>query len=199
MNVKLDAVTPDPERIIERAGRNCYGNTKRDSSIIQRWIKSGHLTTIEHASATFRISGVSRALMAQLTRHRIASFSIRSQRYCKENNFGYVTPEDITNNVKAAEIYTLIMQQINIAYNELMECGIDKEDARMVLPNAAETEIYMTMNFRELRHFFELRCSKEAQSEIRDMSKKMLDILYPIAPNVFQDLYWKYNTIGITQ
>ena len=193
MKIELLSHTPDPEKVIEIAGRNCYQSKVGDNTIIQRWIKVEHFSLLEHASATFRLSGVSRSLMAQITRHRIgASFAIKSQRYVNENDFDYATPTKIINNEQQKEVFESTMLLINIAYKRLIELGAKKEDARAVLPNATATEIVTTMNFRELRSFFKLRISKHAQKEIRDVAIEMLFQVVKIAPNVFQDVVDNY-------
>ena len=188
--IELLSVTPDAEKIIEMAGRTCYKSECGDPSIIQKWIKSGHLSVIEHASATFRASGVSRALTHQLVRHRVASYSQESQRYVEQKSAKFICPESVIANPALFEIYNGCIDRIQKAYAELVKFGIPKEDARYLLPNATQTEIVFTMNFRELRHFFELRCDRHAQWEIRDMAKKMLAMMIKIAPNVFGDMKW---------
>lgn len=187
MNVELISITPNCEEVIEQAGRTCYQSKVGNPKIIQAWIKSGHESVIEHSSATFKINGVSRSLTHQLVRHRISSFSQQSQRYVKENGFEYVTPSSIKNS-KYNEDYNLLMSSIQTFYDNMVKEGIKKEDARFILPNACTSEIVFTMNFRAMRNFFKLRLDKHAQWEIRNMAGLMLDIIKPLAPNVFSDI-----------
>ncbi len=196
MEVQIVAFTPEPELLIENAARVCYDSfDKRSLSshvhIIEHLIKSGHESVLEHASATFRVQDVSRALTHQLVRHRLASYSQRSQRYVKETEPNYVIPPSIVSyktNATAIHIFNNCMEQCWIAYDKLLKMGIKGEDARFVLPNACCSEIFITMNFRELRHFLKLRTSKHAQWEIRDMAKEMYNQLIRIAPTVFADI-----------
>jgi thymidylate synthase (FAD) len=194
MKVELIAITPNCEKVIEEAGRTCYLSLDKitegsHESFIQAAIRRGHESIIEHASATFRVSGVSRALSHQLVRHRIASYSQQSQRWVNEDMFEYVTPVSILDHTEdnVQEVYKNIMKQIQDGYKYLRDHGIPKEDARFVLPNATHTEIVLTMNFRAMRNFFRLRLDKHAQWEIRDMAGRMLKIVKQGAPNVFLD------------
>jgi thymidylate synthase (FAD) len=171
----------------------------------------GHYSPIEHVTFTFAIEGVSRALSHQLVRHRLASFSQQSQRYVSENNFQYIIPPSVAKSQKANEIFLETMDYINNSYckirkliqeeftNELKKQGMSEkkavnaaeklanEDARFVLPNACETKIVVTMNARELRHFFSQRCCERAQWEIRELAYQMLCLVKPIAPLLFTD------------
>ena len=188
MIVELISVTQDAERIIEEAGRTCYQSPPGNPKIIQAWIKAGHESMIEHASATFRVSEVSRALTHQLVRPRLASYSQQSQRYVNEKQFGYVIPDSIKEaGLAVQQLFVDAMVRAQDAYNMLRMEGIPKEDARFVLPNACHTEIVITMNFREYRHFFKLRTDKHAQWEIRKMANIMATLLKSQAPNVFFD------------
>lgn len=194
MNVELLSITPNSEELIERACRICYNsecNPETRDSFISGIIKRGHESVIEHASATFEITGVSRALTHQLVRCRLASYSQKSQRYCKEGQFDYVIPPSIQG--LDAAYFNTTMRNLQKVYNDLIQLGIKAEDARFVLPNACCTEIVMTMNFRELRHFIELRADKHAQWEIRELAKQILDILFLHAPNIFKDLKEKFD------
>jgi len=190
MKVELITITPDCESVIEEAGRTCYQSKPGDKTIIQRWIRAGHLSILEHACITFRISEVSRALTHQLVRHRTFSFSQQSQRYVREDGFDYVVPDSIKNhpNELVLASYTAIMEAIQNTYNEYIKDGIPKEDARFLLPNACHTEIVVTADFRNLKHFFGLRLDKHSQWEIRAMANKMLGIVKPLAPNCFYDI-----------
>jgi thymidylate synthase (FAD) len=197
MLVKVINITPDCETVIEKACRNCYQSEENEQTrrqFIESVIKRGHESVIEHATATFEIRRVSRALTHQLVRHRIASYSQRSQRYVNEKQFDYIIPESIetSKNPMLKERYHMLMNQIQSAYEVLSHYGVKKEDARFVLPNACCTDIIVTMNFRALRNFFRLRCDKHAQWEIRKLALTMLEILYNEAPSVFGDLKEQY-------
>lgn len=146
----------------------------------------GHGSPFEHVTFTFGIEGVSRALTHQLVRHRIASYSQKSQRYVTENQFGYVIPDTIKNNNDMLEAYDKLMAQIQEFYDIAVENGVPKEDARYVLPNATETSIIVTMNARSLFNFFAHRCCTRAQWEIRLMAHKMLQLVKEVAPETFK-------------
>ena len=201
MKVELLSHTPAAEEVIELAARTCYdsksGSKERRDKFLQGIIKSGHTSVIEHASASFRISGVSRALTHELVRHRIGfSYSQRSQRYCSEDGFQYVTPDSIQNHSRTSfETFNNVMKECEKAYKELIGIGIPKEDARFVLPNACCTEIVVTANFRAWRNFLSLRLDKRAQWEIRFLARKILEHLYELAPAIFVDLYSTYISV----
>ena len=198
MQVELLYHTPDPERAIATAARLCYAPVgakelmetmppERVASVLSTIMAGGHFSTLEHVSYTFAIDGVSRALTHQLVRHRLASFNQQSQRYVKfKEGIEVIKPDTIAKNEKANALFDSAMQVAEQAYADLVELGIPAEDARFVLPNAAETKIVVTMNVRELLHFFELRCCKRAQWEIRELACKMLDLVRPSAPFVFK-------------
>ena len=197
MKVELVTYTPDAEKTIERAMRICHGGDMApdgttNKTFIQGVIKLGHESVIEHASATFKISGVSRSLTHQLVRHRLASYTQESQRYVKKLDFDYVTPDSISDKPELCEKYDDLMIKINELYKLFIDAGIKREDARYMLPNACTTSIWVTMNFRELRNFFKLRCDAHAQWEIRDMTKTMLKLCYDRFPIIFEDLYNQY-------
>lgn len=174
MEVKLTRVTQNPVDAIEEAASNCYDSEPSGGRIMKACYRSGHHSVLEFAQFTFHITGVSRALLAQLTRHRIASFAVRSQRYCSEDGFEYVIPPSIKNrNEEVEDLYKDIMQQIQVAYKELQLMGVPNEDARMVLPNACATTLELSMNGRELIHFFNERMCTRAQWEIRALAYKM--------------------------
>ncbi|MDO7788948.1 FAD-dependent thymidylate synthase [Desulforamulus aquiferis] len=210
LKVRLLKHTPEPEKTIAMAARLCYSPSKIDDlaesvagkdqqAFIAKLLEMGHLTTIEHVSFTFGIEGVSRSLLAQITRHRIASFSVQSQRYVgetrdqnRQGSFEYVVPETIfalgTEAVKEFEEQMSQIQQWYDGWVEKLGGGREAyEDARFVLPNAAETKIVVTMNARELRHFFNLRCCQRAQWEIRRLAEEMLNLVKEAAPTVFAD------------
>lgn len=193
MKVEIITHTPEPELVIEQAARTCYdsgdkicqGSAER---IIKSCIKRGHLSVLEHASATFRISGISRVTSHQLVRHRLASFCQQSQRYVNQADNYMIIPESIANNDNAFDFINGWENSAKEAYSELIKLGIPQEDARFILPEGMATEIVMTMNFRELRTFLTLRLDKKAQWEIRQLAEKILDELVKIAPNCFNDL-----------
>jgi len=193
LKVELLFITPDSERLIELAGRVAYqsfhrlkeGSEKEFVRIIRR---SGHHSVLEHAYATFRISGISRACSHQLVRHRLCSFTQKSQRYVDEKDFSYVIPPSVEESEEAKKLFEEFMESARNTYVRLKELGIKNEDARYVLPNAAETEIVLTANFRELRHIISLRKDKSAQWEIRKLAHEMLRLLKEHAPSVFEDL-----------
>ena len=174
MEVKLLRITEEPVMAIEQAASTCYDSEPSpEGKTMNFCLKSGHTSVLEHTYFTFEISGVSRALLAQITRHRIASFSVRSQRYCSEDGFGYVVPKTIKDNAAASTIYEKTMERIRNNYKVLQELGIPNEDARMILPNACETVIVMSMNLRSLMNFFNERLCTCAQWEIRECALKM--------------------------
>ena len=174
MKVTLTRVTENPIRAIEEAASNCYDSEPTDDGrIMKACYKSGHHSVLEFADFTFHIEGVSRALLAQITRHRVASFAVRSQRYVKEDNFGFVTPKTIKANTDALLEYISLMEQCQHTYRHLVEYGVPAEDARFVLPNACETVLEVKMNGRELIHFMNERLCTRAQWEIRELAQKM--------------------------
>ena len=210
MNVKLTRITGDPILAIEEAASNCYDSVpSSNGKIMEHCIRSGHTSVTEFCTFTFHIEGVSRALSHQLVRHRIASYSQKSQRYVKEGQFEYVIPPEIENIPEAKKLFIKTMECDQMIYNNLVEILTKKhfedmvaqridenkakqmaekkaaEDARFVLPNACETKIIMTMNIRSLLHLFEERCCSRAQWEIRDMANEMLKICKGISPNLF--------------
>jgi len=190
--VTLLAVTPRAEKLIEEAGRTCYLSFDKmddtsEANFIRRCIKNGHHSILEHASASFRVRGASRAFTHQLVRHRVASFSQQSQRYVSEDEFNYVVPPDIQANPEASALFDGFLENARLAYRRLRELGIKKEDARFVLPYALESEIVFSANFRELRHVFALRCARGAQWEIRSVCLAMLRVMKAEAPSVFGD------------
>jgi len=200
IKVKLIGYTKDPEQNVTAAIRQCYSpvganeiKKKVDKGTIERLIKqvlgSGHTSTIEHASFTFAIEGVSRALTHQLVRHRMASYSHQSQRYVdlSKNKLIYITPPTITGNKDIEKEYKKTMKLIEKQYKKMIELGIKPEDARYILPNACETKIVVTMNARALHNFFRERCCTRAQWEIRQLANLMLSEVRKVAPNIFQN------------
>ena len=190
VEVKLLAVTPDSQRLIETAGRLCWNTQDKTGTApgrIQRWIGIGHESMIEHACATFYIRA-SRVLTHELVRHRLASYSQRSQRYVKEIEPSYIEPPDIKSEEAAHEQFEGLMKTCWQAYRELLAKGIKAEVARYVLPNACETQIICTWNFREIRHIIKLRTSKRALPEMRAVAGEIRRIVKEVAPQVFEDL-----------
>ncbi len=193
MRVELLALTQylrgtgTPEELIEHAGRVCYrSETHGDSgAFIRARLRDGHESIIEHAAATFELSGISRACSHQLVRHRLASYSQESQRYVDMAAPEWVLPEAIVNDADALALWEAFAAQVKETYRALRARGVRKEDARFVLPNAAATRIVVTMNFRELLHFFRLRITPEAQWEIRAVAVEMLRQLAPHSPAIF--------------
>lgn len=203
LSVRLIASTPDAVRVCAMAARTCYSGLSFDelydkvhredpAPFLKGVIRSGHLSVLEHASFTFYVSGVSRSLLAQLTRHRIASFSVQSQRYVSlKDRFSCVVPPRIRAlGPEKEQEYLRQMDQIGQWYEGWQDAfGNDpgaNEDARFVLPNACETRLVVTMNARELRHFFSLRCCERAQWEIRELATRMLALCLSAAPELFE-------------
>ena len=192
MKVELLFITPDAEKLIETAGRTSYLSFDKqgkgtEKAFIRMLIKNGHLSVLEYVYATFRISEVSRAFTHQLVRHRLCSFIQQSQRYVDESNFNYIEPESIRNNPKAHSVFTESISEAKKVYSELQRLGIKNEDARFILPNAIESQIVVTANFREWRHIIGLRGGPNAQWEIRKVAIEILRILKKYASPVFED------------
>ena len=192
MQIELLAITPNAEKIIEQAGRTCYRSCAKAKSgsekdFVHRIIANGHHSVLEHAYATFCITGVSRSLTHQLVRHRLCAFSQQSQRYVNEANFNYVIPKSIAHNPETQRLFTNFMSEAKDLYRKLQELGIKNEDARSVLPNAVQSTIVLSANFRELRHIFCVRCNKKTQDEIRRCCLTMLKIMKKESPIVFED------------
>lgn len=192
MQVRLVRHTIDPEELAGQAAALCY-NGKNPRRSLDIALDGGHESVVEHATFTFLVEGVSRTMLAQLTRHRLASFSVQSQRYVSyEKGFGYVIPPKIIALGEADVLeYKRQMQQMHEWYcqwqKKLGKGEESNEDARFVLPGACETRLMMTMNVRELRHFFSLRCCTRAQWEIRAMAQEMLKLCKEVAPALFAD------------
>jgi len=193
MKVKLLSYTQDGEELIEYAGRVCHkSKMSGDPGKFIRWlIGVGHGSVIEHAVATFEFSGISRACSHQVVRHRLASYSQESQRYCDTSEFIPVIPDSIKEGKGARCFYEGIMV-IKALYKQLRVMGVSKEDARFILPNATPTRMVMTANLREWRHFIKVRADSAAQWEIQAVAKEVLKELYDHFPNVFRDLYVRF-------
>lgn len=199
MNVELLQYPDNPERAVATAARLCYAPVgakelmetmppERVQSVLSTIMKSGHFSTLEHVSYTFAVDGVSRALTHQLVRHRLASFNQQSQRYVKfTEGVETVKPDTVSRDEEANRIFDEAINAVLEGYQKLLDAGIPAEDARYLLPNAAETKIVITMNIRELLHFFSLRCCNRAQWEIREMAHRMLALVKPTAPYIFMD------------
>lgn len=205
LKVLLVSHTPEPEETVAAAARLCYRSGGIDAlkgektgiqakAFLDRLISMGHMSPIEHASFTFAVEGISRACSHQLVRHRLASYSQQSQRYVsKTSGFHYVIPPSVKSNAEMKARFEAFMKEAHKFYNYLVanleEKGLKgesvREDARFVLPNAAETKIMVTMNGRELLHFFEQRCCNRAQWEIRHMATEMLRLARQAAPVLF--------------
>ena len=199
MNIELLHHTPDPEQTVALAARLCYSaiglgelreriNSSDTRTFIDKIMSLGHHSVLEHASFTFGVEGISRVTSHQLVRHRVASYSQQSQRYVSHvERFDAVIPPSIAAHEEAKRIFDFTNGVVHQAYSQLVEMGIQPEDARYLLPNATETKIIITMNARELRHFFALRCCERAQWEIRAMAVGMLKLARQAAPALFRD------------
>lgn len=220
MKVTLISHTPEPEKLAATAAKLCYSGSDIESlrdgltddkikDYIKMLVSIGHESVMEHVSFTFGIEGISRACSHQLVRHRIASYSQKSQRYVSENGFEFITPPAIKAVPEAEAEYMKMISGITESYrkiadlltgyhkNNLMNDGIDEktalskarktanEDARFILPNACETKIVVTMNVRSLLNFFRHRCCNRAQWEIRAVADEMLKLCLETAPNIF--------------
>lgn len=185
MKVELIAYTPTASGVCCDAAAVCT-NSKNGYRSLQHSMASGHESVLEHAVFTFRVEGLSRAALAQLTRHRLASFSVQSQRYVRINGIDLVMPESIRNSDFYEEARSLLEDVMNL-YRRMVDAGIPAEDARYVTPQAVPTSLIMTMNARELRHFFSLRCCNRAQWEIRHLADEMLKLCKQTAPEIFRD------------
>ena len=186
MKVKLVRYTPMPAELCGEAASCCWKKNNHEKSL-KHAMESGHLSVLEHASFTFYIEDVSRVLLAQLTRHRIASFTVESQRYVRIDGCTLIVPESIQKmeNAELREKALRNMAEAMQIYSELADSGVPAEDARYITPQAVPTSLYLSMNARELMHFFELRTCNRAQWEIREMADEMLKICRKIAPKIF--------------
>ena len=195
MKVVLLAHTPDPERLVATAGRTCY-SAKSPSEIyaelteeeIVKQLSIIHGSCYEHAVFTFALEGISRACSQQIERHRLASYSQQSQRYVSMSKADVVMPESILDDEQGAQREYLWYKAVDTSvamYDELVAAGVPKEDARMLLPIGMQTNVIVTMNARELMHFFGLRCCERAQKEVRDVAEAMKRECIRVAPNLF--------------
>lgn len=209
--VELLAFTPEPLSLVYAAFRQCYSagfvadmwpkllrgeiSREKQAEFVASVLASGHTSPVEHISFTFALSGISRALTHQLVRHRLASYSQQSQRYVDASNFDYIVPPSIAKNPEALALFEKTMEQDAATYRELKKY-VKAEDARFVLPQAAATNIVVTMNARSLLHFFEERCCLRAQWEIRAVAEKMLQICQQIVPEIFANAGAKCERLG---
>ena len=184
MNVTLIQATTFPEQLCGAAAAVCT-NTEDYEKSLKHALASGHTSVLEHAVFTFKVEGLSRAALAQLTRHRLASFDVQSQRYVKLDDPELVIPETVRGSRYAAEVESTMRYVMNL-YQRLVDEGIPCEDARYITPQAVPTTLIMTMNARELLHFFSLRCCNRAQWEIRELADEMLKICKEISPVIFE-------------
>ena len=192
--------TPYPQGVASVASGTCVNETipslwEVDPKAFKYAVASGHESVLEHCTFTFAIEGISRACSHQLVRHRMASYSQQSQRYVKMDGFEYVVPESIKradacvfrSEMTTLDAYSDVMLLLSELYKSLLDAGIPEEDARYILPNACKTNIVTTMNARELRHFFNLRCCNRAQWEIRELADRMLELCKETCPILFED------------
>lgn len=191
MEVSLRWITPNAVEEIEYAARECYDShdkVKEGSAakLVRGCMNKGHYSITEHASASFHVTGVSRALLAQITRHRQLSFCVRSQRYCKENSFEYVMPSFVSDTADLT--FVMAMRDAEKHYHDLLKMGMKPEDARGVLPNACHTSFVVTANFRAWYEFLQKRTDRAAQSEIRDLAHLIKKELVSHCPEIFDSL-----------
>lgn len=186
MRIELVQATDNPIELISTIASICYGKEEAiyPLKLVNSLFKSGHHSVFEHVYYTFKIEGISRVCLAQLTRHRHASFTVRSQRYCNESDMDYIIPNNILNNKLLNKAYEDTIAIAYQTYDYLIDCGVKKEDARFILPEANTTELYISLNLRELIHINELRTSKSAQWEIRDLVSKMVEAVLIISPDL---------------
>lgn len=217
LNVRLLGMTQNAISIIYAACRQCYsakfageifeqekGNLEKQEEFIKKVVKSGHESPLEHVKFTFAIEGISRALTHQLVRHRLASYSQQSQRYVKEIDFDYIIPPSVEEDETLKDEFVKVIEKIQISYNKMIKRFKEKgvigekanQDVRFILPQAVETKIVVTMNCRELLHFFEQRCCMRAQWEIRNLANKMLEICKNHLPEVFSNAGAKCVSLG---
>ena len=185
MRVELIAFTPTASGVCCDAAAICTASENGYRSL-QHSMASGHESVLEHAVFTFRVEDISRVTLAQLTRHRLASFSVQSQRYVKLEDPELVVPDSIRTSAFAAEAESSMRYMLNL-YQRMVEAGISAEDARYITPQAVPTSLIVTMNARELRHFFSLRCCNRAQWEIRKLADEMLKLCKKEAPILFEN------------
>lgn len=186
MKVRLIQATPNAGKMITDIASICYGKeeAKNPEKLLRSLYKLGHRSTFEHVYYTFKIEGISRACLAQLTRHRHASYTVRSQRYCNESEQSFVIPKGIYEESHITLKYHEFMDAAKEFYDFLIENGVKREDARFVLPQATATDLYMSCNLRELIHIAKLRISKHAQWEIRELVREMVRLVVEHSPEL---------------
>lgn len=180
MKVGLVSITNDPIKTITDIASVSYGREQANNpaGLFKFLVENAHFSPLEFVEMTFKVEGISRACLAQLTRYRHASFNVRSQRYCDESEFDFVVPKSIYDNYEALGMFNEFMLNANNCYNKLVEAGIPKEDARYVLPNATETTLYVKMSLRGFMHLYRQRVrDKGAQSEIKNLVLDMFGVL----------------------
>ncbi|NCC56888.1 MAG: FAD-dependent thymidylate synthase [Synergistales bacterium] len=196
MSVRLLAHTPDAARVVAAAARLCYSDATalslmegldetKASAFLAHLNRSGHFSPFEHASFTFAVDGISRVCSHQLVRHRLASYSQQSQRYVEMGSVRVVLPPSVAGDAEASRVFLEAAAAAHEAYAKLVALGFPKEDARYLLPHGWETRLVVTMNARELHHFFSLRLCRRAQWEIRDLAREMLRLVLAVAPSLF--------------
>jgi thymidylate synthase (FAD) len=208
MEVALVSYTKNPDKVCSAAAFTSWKklsskklfeklSEKEANDFLRKVIGFGHLSITEHASFTFSVKGISRACSHQLVRHRIASYTQQSQRYVKfkKDELGYVTPKTIKNS-NLREEYDQMMEKISRLYEKMLNEKIPAEDARYILPNAAETNLTVTMNARELLHFFSLRLCERAQWEIKELAERMLKEVKEVAPILFEKIGPRCEQLG---
>ncbi len=196
MKVSLLRFTDKPDLTAALSAKVCYSNLEIDKieldnekcgNILRKVLKSGHHSVIEHISFTFAVEGISRVATHQLVRHRMASYSQQSHRYTKIKPESFVLPNSIKNSKEASTLYLESIKNSLNLYEKLIEMGIKKEDARFIIPQGVSSNIVITMNARELLHFFTLRCCVRAQWEIRELAIEMLKFAKEKAPIIFEN------------
>ncbi len=192
MNVSLVAYTPNPEVTVALAARTCYSHhlsleisLEKAQILIQELIQRGHESVLEHASFTFQIEGISRVASHQLVRHRLASYSQQSHRYVALHEPNFVCPPSIAKHEEAHALYREVLGHCQKTYERLLQLGIEKEDARYLLPQGVTTNLFFSANARELLHIFRLRLCNRAQWEIRELCWQMLTLVRVVAPSIF--------------
>lgn len=179
MRVTLIQATAEPIKTIAQIASICYdSDPKNPLALVKHLYNNGHHSVFEHIYFTFKIEGISRACSHQLVRHRHCSFTQRSQRYCSEDGFSYIMPESIEE-VDEFDGFSGFMEMVTENYRELVALGVPNEDARMVLPNACATSLYLSCNLRELIHICNERLCSRAQWEIRATVKEMVALVDP--------------------
>lgn len=193
MKVELLRLTERPLNLISEAYRICYASAPKDNpeeenKFIKACIRNGHTSPLEHAAATFLISGISRPCSQQIERHRIASYTQESQRYVSAESAKFLMPNSILNS-DGFEMYVDFLEQSKRIYSCLVKNGVKKEDARFVLPQAVTTKMMMTINFRSLRNLLNLRLDVHAQWEVRRVAAMMVAELSNVSPELVDTIF----------